>query len=242
MKTKDNGGRPNIPDPMDEMFEAMGHKVVDVTPTNQETPEPTQEKRYCGWCGKVWKTCDCTDNQNKIAPTATPREEKCNHIAMTMGCECGEPNDKTRNHFCVCSGKGCPIVSPEQKDFVEGKWEKRFDEWLLNEFDHPPERQTHRWVFCADTPEIRDSDNAYDCACCFGFIGDIDCGCVCHARISHIKDFIRQQLATAKEQGRTEVIASVREWAYRNLNAPIEHDALITHLTSLEAKDSQRKI
>lgn len=91
----------------------------------------------------------------------------------------------------------------------------------------------------------------------------------CHENVEHeiarcaftgyegLIGLIRTLIATAKEQGRTEVIASVREWV-ENINSHpliMNHDAcnpsacpskafedLLTHLNSLKAKDSQQAI
>ena len=50
-----------------------------------------------------------------------------------------------------------------------------------------------RWLFCADDPSV------IDCACCLTSLENrekwgIDCGCVCHDRISAIAAYLSERL------------------------------------------------
>lgn len=81
-------------------------------------------------------------------------------------------------------------------------WEEQFEQFLFDDFDNPPEKQTHRWIFCADTHEIAHGDTMYDCGCCLMSpkIEHYGCLCVCHKRIEQLKSFILSLLQEQREE------------------------------------------
>lgn len=83
---------------------------------------------------------------------------------------------------------------------------ERFKRFLFDDFDFPPNNGTHRWIFCADTPEQVKNNDIYDCACCLNDESYSDeCNCVCHPRIKQIADFFISNLLSDLEEVITDI-------------------------------------
>ena len=142
-----------------------------MTPTNQENPEPTQEKSLCcnaemsdlmnclkcgkfgfldapktgtihvkrgekAWFGGESLTIEQDGEDLVVTPTVTPEEEKHSEDCCNRYDDRGHeilPQDKYNGHSKAGGCCSCRC-SPEQKDFVEGKWEEKIKEHLLANF------------------------------------------------------------------------------------------------------------
>lgn len=85
---------------------------------------------------------------------------------------------------------------------------EEFDRFVRDDFDTPPNGETHRWVFCCDDNKV--NDGVYDCACCLSSEDLEMCNCVCHHRIDTIKDFIRSAITRAVEEREREILDGIK--------------------------------